>query len=58
MMTKKFQEKNLNILEDVASGVQRGDIEPVIVYVKLVYNMKKVTLTWWFSTKFCDDALT
>ena len=47
--------KILHILEVSASGVEVGDIEQVIVQTLLKYD--KITLNWWGSTKFCDDAL-
>ena len=34
--------------------VQVGDIEQM-TWICLKYN--KITLNWWFSTKFSDDAL-
>ena len=45
----------LCILKDGAGGVQVGELNKWLSKICLKYD--KITLNWWFSTKFCDDAL-
>ena len=53
----KKNPKSLHIWENGASGWKIGDIEQVIFFNRIVKKIDRFTLSWWFSTKFCDDAL-
>ena len=58
MMTikvKKNSRKSLDIVEDDASGVQVHDTDKWLS--KICWKYDRITLHWWFSTKYCDDAL-